>query len=287
MVDTPPQTCRQGNTLHIDTNCLLAPLYFGEGWGLFSPGQPITAQRENARLMFPFTGENQRLSVRLRPPPNIATENQTVAIEVNGWKSEAQLVANDWQEYSFAIPAGVLTPGLNNVWLRFGHVDTLPAAPVLDVTVHSAGEEVGGFGYIYINGQNVSPSERGYNIAVISNLESNNPTVDAASFDTHLNPNASTALIEFLANIPPNATIAVAAADEASANLSQGAVQAIQQATGATGNLIDCFRCSHAIISTPDQTQELLNPLGPAGLTTNLGLTEPSAAAQVEWIAVE
>ena len=98
---------------------------------------------------------------------------------------------------------------------------------------------------------------------------------------------ASTALARFLASLPPDALIAVAAADEASANLSQEAVGALQS-IGAKGDLRGCFRCSHAFIRAPSgETFEALDALRPAGVTTGLGLTEPGIAALIERIQIE
>ena len=85
--------------------------------------------------------------------------------------------------------------------------------------------------------------------------------------------------------------IAIAAADEASAKLSDAAGQSLQQSTGVNGDLRDCFRCSQAIISTSGPSGsslvEALDPLRPVGVTTGLGLTEPNLAAVIDWIQVD
>jgi hypothetical protein len=159
---------------------------------------------------------------------------------------------------------------------------TTPVPGTQDVTVISAGEEVGDFGHIFVNGRDISPNRRGYNVAIIQpgNLRT-------ANFDTHLDPTASADLARFIASAPPNALIAIAAADEASANLSEEAVHALQ-AVGAQGDLRGCFRCSHAFIRMPaGATFETLDALRPAGVTSGLGLTEPGPAALVDWIRVE
>jgi acetyl esterase/lipase len=141
---------------------------------------------------------------------------------------------------------------------------------------------VGDFGHIFVNGRDISPNRRGYNVAII---QSGN--LRTANFDTHLDPTASTALARFITSAPPDALIAVAADDEASANLSEEAVHALQ-AVGAQGDLRGCFRCSHAFIRMPaGATFETLDALGPAGITSGRGLTEPGPAALVEWIRVE
>ena len=181
------------------------------------------------------------------------------------------------------LPANTIQPGLNDVFLHFDQAKVLPLAPVIDVSVTSAGEDVGGFGHIYVNGHDVSPNQRGYNIAIIDS----GAQITTASFDTHLDPAASTALVEFLRSAPPDATIAVAAADEASGNLTEEAVQTLQEVTGSTSDLRGCFRCSHAIIRHAGQTIETLDALRPVAIATFLGLTEPRIAAQIDWIDVK
>ncbi|GIK42713.1 MAG: hypothetical protein BroJett011_65460 [Chloroflexota bacterium] len=275
--------------LRVDTSSPLAPLYFGEGWGLLTAGQPITAQRRDARLLLPLTGASQRLTFRLRLPEVYQGSAQSLFIELKGWQSSPQKVGPEWQELSFDLPAGVAHSGLNEVWLHFTEAMTIPFPGDQtevwppEVTVLSAGEEVGDFGHIFVNGREVSPNQRGYNIAVIHP----SGTFQAAHFDTHLDLSASSALARFLAASPPDSLIAAAAADEASANLSEEAVHALQ-AVGARRDLRGCFRCSHAFIRTPPgETYEVFDALHPAGVTTGLGLTEPQIGAEVEWIKVE
>jgi hypothetical protein len=216
------------------------------------------------------------------PPPSLL-------LSLNGWQSLAQPIGREWYEYTFELPAGVGETGLNDVWLHFSQVTTLPRpnpeTPPLDITAISAGEEVGGFGHIFFNGYEVSPNERGYNVA----LRGVDGELAVQSFDTHLNPAEGEALTNFIrAATLPQTLIVVAAADEASLNLSEAAVHELQHTTGARGDLRGCFRCSQALIRTADgQTLEALDPLRPVGITTGLGLTEPRVAAVVDWVRVE
>jgi len=284
----PTEESRLKSGLQIDSAAPLAPLYFGEGWGWLPPGQPVAAQRQAVRLLLPLTGDSQRVTLRLRLPELAGTFTQSLSLELNGWQSPSQVVSADWQDLTFELPAGVAKPGLNTLWLRFTRVAPTPLPDQTEdwppeITVLSAGEEVGDFGHIFINGRDVSPNQRGYNVAIIPP----NAPVQTANFDTHLDPAASAALARLLASSPPASLIALAAADEASANLSEEAVRALQ-ALGAAGDLRGCFRCSHAFIRTPSgQTFEALDALRPVGVTIGLGLTEPQVAAEVEWIRIE
>jgi hypothetical protein len=272
-------TSSQTNSLIISSTHPLAPLYFGEGWGLLSAGRPISMQGKEARLLLPLSGGQQRVtfSVNTQTP-------QTMWLELNGWQSPPQPVGAAEQMIIFNLPAAAVKPGLNNLYLHFDQVtDVPPAPPVTDVTVLSAGEDVGGFGHIFVNGRNVSPNQRGYNIAVIRP----NGKIQTGNFDTHLDPAASAELAKFIAAAPSDAVVAVAAADEASAALTEEAVLALQS-LGADGDLRGCFRCSHAFISNPvTGNQEAIDALKPVGVTTGFGLTEPAVAATVSLIQVQ
>ncbi len=277
--------------VQIDTASPLAPLYFGPGWGLLTPGQPATAQRLETQLLLPLNPNPAGLKIvlRLRTPETPANNPQSLALSLNGWRSLPQTITQEWQELTFDLPAGALHPGLNNLHLHFSSLLPPPALRasassffLLDVSVLSAGEEVGDFGHIYLNGQEVSPNQRGYNVAVLQP----DGALRTANFDTFGDPSASGALARFLAAAPPNALIALAAADEASAKLTEEAVKSLHT-IGVTGDLRGCFRCSHAFIrDAAGRTYEALNPLRPVGVTTGLGLTEPGVAAQVEWLKV-
>ena len=273
----------------IDATNSLAPLYFGEGWGLLSQGRPISAQRQRARLLLPLTSEAQQISFRIRLPEIYKQSTQNISLVINGWQSTAQPLKHEWTEVTFAVPKGLAQAGLNDVWLHFSDVATLPQYQAntqpFDVTVLSAGEEVGSYGHIFINGYEVSPNQRGYNVALLTP----EGTIETRSFDTHLSRFEGDALTYFILPATVSETfIALAASDEASLNLSEDAVHQIQQTTGATDDLRGCFRCSHAVIRTAEgQTIEALDPLQPVGVTTGLGLTEPAVAAVVEWLRVE
>lgn len=274
---TSPKT-----NFRLDSHHPLARLYFGEGWGSLIPGQPIAAQRRASRLLLPLSPQPYRLTVKLR---SLTETPQTIQLRLNDWLSPAQTVATTSTSHQFDIPAMAIQPGLNNLWLQFAQltpVGNLSAQPI--VTVISAGEEVGGFGSIFVNGQEVSPNGRGYNAAIIDPATGQ---LQTAHFDTHLEPTASADLARFINQAQPSDIIALAVADEASWNLGPEASQALQS-LGVTTDLRGCFRCSQAIIRQSDGAiLERLDPLQPVHLTTKFGLTEPYLAALIDWIQVE
>jgi hypothetical protein len=234
-------------------------------------------------------GGPHQLTLRIRAPESYQMMAQSLLLELNGWQSPPQKVSSEWQELTFDLPRGIARSGLNDLRLHFATTFSLPPFDVRagvrtqEVTALSAGEEIGDFGHIFVNGRDISPNQRGYNIAIIQP----NGAIRTANFDTHLDPAASTAMANFILSAPAQALIAVAAADEASDNLNEEAVHALQ-AIDARGDLRGCFRCSHAFIHIASgETLEAVDALRPVGVTSGLGLTEPSVAALVEWIRIE
>jgi hypothetical protein len=283
-VDLPPWP----DTWTIKPGDPLGQLSFAEGWGIPSDGV-IWAQRRAARLLVPLNGEAQRLAFQAYAP----AEGQRLQLEINGQRVQSIAMTAGWSDYQISLPADATRPGLNEVWLHF---ETLyPASEVrlsprtigqtgveapANLAVQSAGLEVGDLGTIFVDGRNVSPNERGYNVAVIHPQSGN--VEQAAGFDTHLDEGASQALASFLADVPPGTIVVVAAADEASRLLGQEAVDALR-GIGATGDLRGKFRWGHAIIGVqgapPGTALEALDWMRPVHLVAGEGATEPELAA--------
>jgi hypothetical protein len=204
-------------------------------------------------------------------------------------------------DYELALPANVVRKGLNQVWLRFEKlypVDQATLSPrtigqtgvksPVNLVVQSAGQEVGDFGHIYVNGRDVSMNQRGYNIAVIH--PQSGEVEQAVTFDTHLDQEASRALADFVTKVPPNRIVAAAAADEASRLLGQDAVDALR-GIGTEGDLRDKFRWGHAVIgvqgASPGTATEMSGWMQPVTLVIGEGATETNLAAAFASIAFD
>jgi hypothetical protein len=265
----------------------LAQLSFAEGWGVPAHGA-IWAQRRAARLLVPLSGQEKVMAFRAYVPER----GQRLSIEVNGQKLESVDLATGWMEYEASIPDRASQPGLNEIWLRLER--TVPANQVqmspraigqtgvespINLVVRSAGLEVGDFGYIYVDGENVSLNQRGYNVAVVNPQDGT--VMAVAAFDTHLDEDASRAFADFLSNVPLGHIVAVAAADEASRYLGEDAVSALRQ-IGATGDLRGRTRWGHAVIGVkgaPSGTAtESLDWMQPATVVAGEGATESGLA---------
>jgi len=266
----------------------LSKLSYVEGWGVPANGL-IWAQRKDVRLLVPLNSRAQTMTFRAFAPDG----GQRLRVEVNGQTQQWIGMAAGWMDYEVNLPANAVHEGLNEVWLRFDRL--FPASEIrlspraigqtgvespVNLVVYSAGQEVGDFGHIYVDGRDVSPNERGYNVAVIHPQTGEVERV--AAFDTHLDQNANQALDAFLAEVPEGWIVAVAAADEASRLLDQVAVDALRS-IGATGDLRDKFRWGHAVIgvksAAPGAALEALDWMRPVTLVVGEGATEPNLAA--------
>jgi hypothetical protein len=266
----------------------LSRLSYAEGWGIPS-GDVVWAQREAVRLLVPLNGNDQQIALRAYAPPG----DQRLQIEINGLPASEIEMAPGWSSYEVTLPAEAVEEGLNEVWLRFetltpaDQVQLSPQAigqtgvqsPV-NLVAHSAGKEVGDFGHIYVDGVDVSPGKRGYNLAVIH--PETGVVEQTAAFDTHLDATASHQLATFLGSVPDGRIVAVAASDEASRLLGEDAVAALR-GIGAQGDLRDSFRWGHAIIGVQGAGSgtalEAMDWMRPVAVVVGEGATEPHLAA--------
>jgi len=239
--------------------------------------------------MVPLHGGEQRASFRIYAPAG----GQRIDVEING-QTVAQLdITEGWSDRQVSLPADVVQIGLNELWLRFSALapasqaylsgrdigETGVESPT-NLVVQSAGQEVGDFGHIYVNGVDVSPDERGYNVAVIH--PETGIVEQAAAFDTHLDADASSALAAFLGVVPAGRIVAVAASDEASRLLGEDAVEALLR-IGAQGDLRGRFRWGHAIIgiqgAPPGTALEAMDWMRPVAVVAGDGVTEQNVAS--------
>lgn len=284
----------------IETRNPLARLYFGEGWGALSGERLVWAQRRQARLFVRYDASRPALlSLRILAP----MDNQRVAVYVNGNLAAILTLPSGWSEPSLNLEPATLNVGMNEIVLRFERLAPVTRMPQIastnrvtrdglpspvNLVVRSAGNEVGDFAHIYVNGVDVAQNARGYNIVVI-NAQSGAVEASAA-FDTFKSAEESMRLAQFIAQIPEGRIVAVAVRDEASRYLTQDAVDALRT-IGANEDLRAKWRWSHALIgakgAAPGSVWEAACATLPAQLVLGLGVTESNIAAAVEWIRLD
>jgi hypothetical protein len=263
----------------------LGGLSYAEGWGLPHEGA-IWAQRPAVRLLVPLQGGQATMTLQAYAPAG----GQRLWMEAGEWHSPKIELKPGWQEVQITVS---LRTGLNELWLHFetlypaggvqraGRVigTTGIEAPV-NLAVQSAGLEVGSLAHIYVDGRDVAPNARGYNVAVIH--PQTGQVEQVAAFDTHLDEGASQALATFLARVPPGRVVAIAVADEAARLLNADAVEALR-GIGAAGDLRGKFRWGHAVIgvqgAAPGTASEAMDWMRPVALVVGEGAIEPDLAA--------
>jgi len=272
-----------------------ARLHLGEGWSE-GGAEYVWAQRREARFLVSLSREHQQMTMRVFAPE----PGQSMGVVLNGQEVTTMKLVEGWCEYEVLLPEHLLRDGLNELHFRFQRLfpverirdgeysvgQTSVSSPV-NIVVKSAGEEVGDFGHIYVDGRNVSPDERGYNVVV---LDPASGAVEARGhFDTFASEEESTRLAEFITGIPDGRIVAVAVEDEASLHLTEEAVLALRT-IGAREDLRDMFRWEHAIIGVkgaePGQALEATGLLRPVSVRVGQGFTEPGAAAAFDYVAL-
>jgi hypothetical protein len=165
---------------------------------------------------------------------------------------------------------------------------TLSRAGPAALLVRSAGQETGDFGHIYVNGEDVSPNQRGYNLVALD--AASGAMIGRAAFDTHADPEAGAALANWVNALPTGTVVAGAARDEASANLTDEAVAALST-LGLRDDLRGHFRWGHAFIGSKGPSwvtpQEAMDGIRPVQIGYGLPLSEPQVAAQLFEVVVE
>ncbi|HSN78224.1 MAG TPA: interleukin-like EMT inducer domain-containing protein, partial [Anaerolineae bacterium] len=272
----------------------------GEGWGGLGQARleealpdetpALWAQRRETRLLLPPVQPGAS-SVTVRAAA--AGPGQTLALRVNGVDTSAQPLPEAWSERSFDLPAGALGAGVNDIQLRFGQtypVETALVDSPAGLLVESAGLEAGNYAHIWLNGVDIAPNERGYNLALIDGTTWQPRAV--AAFDTHADSTASAALVQFLDQMDDDSVLAVAVKDTASDQLSDEAAHAL--AALGLNDLQDRFRWGQAAIvlganlaSGQRQVVEQINGLQAVSAGYGPGWREPQAAAEVAWLRVE
>ncbi len=269
-------------TVHPATDALSR----GEGWSQPSASITLWAQRQSTHLLLPpLDPTAASITVRARA----AGPGQTLALQVNGVTTAAQPLPETWAELRFPLPAGTLHADVNAVALRFGQVYPVQPAPV-SLAAASAGLEAGRYAHIWLNGVELAPNSRGYNLAIIDAATWQPRAV--AAFDTHADPAASAALIAFLQQFDADSVLALAINDTAGAQLSNEAAAAL--AALGLDPLQGRLRWSQAAI-VPGQAlldagwtrQQQVDGLRSAHVSVGPAWNEPNAAAEIEWLRVD
>jgi hypothetical protein len=137
-----------------------------------------------------------------------------------------------------------------------------------DLHVASAGQTYGSAGTIRLDGADLSPDRRGYNLVA---LDAAGRVVKAEAFDTFLEDDASPRLAAWIASLPTGTIVAGAVRDDGSGRLAGAAVDALRL-IGVAGDLRGRFREAHAFVGVKGaRPGSALEALGPRPVALTIG----------------
>ncbi len=276
-VDGQPATATVFDMATPDSQMLLA-----EGWSpQGDPTQGRFALRPQVDLILPALTEGGQVTLNFAQPA-------TVTYQLDG----AALAGMTGLTHTLTIPPAAQRAPAARLTLEFSgeprtlanHVTTpspvgatgASLAPGVALMARSAGEEVGNFAEIWLNGIDVAVGSRGYNLAAIS---PEGDLLDVGVFDT-FTAGESGRMADWLDKMPTGTIIVGAVADEASLALDQTGIDALVR-LGVVGDLRGQFRASHAFIgvvgAAPATALETTSLIYPA--TVWLGAPIPASTS--------
>jgi hypothetical protein len=234
---------------------------------------------QDARVFLPVSEKtDHRLTVKALPFDYPGAPEQTVMAAVNGHSLPGAAMSPRWGTYTWQVSGDILQPGLNDLRFEFGRLDApadvLPGSGVIGGTgvpapvaieVNSGGPA--DFAFITVgSGDGVedgSVHRPGYNVAVIE--PHGGRVVDRQGFDTAPGSGEaeSTALADFIANVPEGQIVAVALQGDGAAYLTDDALAGLR-AIGGQADPRGTAGWSHAIIgvkgAAPGMAMEATGP---------------------------
>ena len=285
-VDAPPPTAATFDMAAADSQLLLA-----EGWSpTGDPARGRFALRPQVDLILPALRAGGQITLTYAAPVDVAYRLEglpigtgrgavhTLTLPVEADRAPAARLTLEFA--GAPVPLADLTPDSAPIG---GTGAALPPGSAL--LVQSAGEEVGNFAAIWLDGRNVAPGGRGYNLAAV---DPTGTLREAAVFDTFA-PGESARMAAWLGQLPPGTLVAGAAADEVSLSLDQTGVDALAR-LGVVGDLRGRFRASHAFIgavgAAPGSAVEAQSLVYPASVWAGAPLPAPAAYAALRAVEV-
>jgi hypothetical protein len=222
--------------------------YRGEGWDAAESDTlydtpAIWATSTESPVFVPLraidpAGQYQ-VTLRVRPFAWPGSLPQSVALQVNDLELDSQALGPDWQEITWQFPGDALIDGLNRLRLTWDYAESPRSVLGGDRAIGTTGvhlpvdAELKGFGdggFIALcdedGGQiDASPGRLGVNVAVLD--AQSGAVTEKAGFDTTVNAYESEALANFFAEIPAGAPVLVVSHGDASAHLTQAAVDGL------------------------------------------------------------
>jgi hypothetical protein len=283
--------------------------YRGPGWSVDegdingASGAWIDGQEAELYLPLRFdTAQPVDVVLRVQPFAYPGALQQTLTLEMNGVDVGAQPLTEGWQEVRFAAPAQATRSGLNRLTLRFSDsarpIDVLPGQGLIggtgaqspaDIEINSGGaaQDLAFITVATPDGAttDASAGRRGYNLAAID--PETGQVLEIAGFDTYANAFEADRMAQFVEGLPAGVIVAGAARGDASAALTDRAVQALAS-LGSSVDLRAMPGYGHAFVgvkgAAPGAAAE---QTGPEGAYLRLAADRRALSAAVDWVRLE
>jgi Interleukin-like EMT inducer len=206
-------------------------------------------------VSFEFLRTHPRLRLGLRPLAEDAELGPRVEVRLNGrLLAERPLRETTAFTLSLGPPDRAAQPNVVTIAYRADRLRPADDARYrIGVTgvfapgtlrVRSSGDPQNRVGSIELDGVELSPDGRGYNLVA---LDPGGRVVDRATFDTHGDPAASVVLATWVQGLTPGTIVAGAVRDEASGSLDARGIAALRS-LGVAGDVRGRFRTAHAFV---------------------------------------
>jgi hypothetical protein len=210
---------------------------------------PERAAHVERRLSSGILRAHAAIELSVAPLEPGAAADASVAVRLNG-RSLGRVPLDGPRRVRVPIVAGRLGAAPNVLALD-GEGGPLPAPDDPRYRIGATGavspgelRVEGGEGSIRLDGREVSPSRRGYNLVALS---PDGEVTRAANFDTFIDYRASRRLAAWVRALPAGTVVAGAVRYDASGQLTQRAVDALRQ-LGVTADLRNRFAAGHAFV---------------------------------------
>ncbi len=276
----------------IDLATPAGQLHLAEGWSTLAANGLRYATRSCADLLFNLPDSGGNLTLTLAGPP------QNVTISLNGKLLGATTLTPNPTTTLVSTPRGWTNELIDRVQLCFDRrtpLTDLNAPPTsqgwpigatgsfvtYNLVAQSAGKDVGDFAHIWVDGVDVAMHLPGYNLVA---LDGNGAVQDSRAFSTFSSTAEAQDMADWLQGWPTGTIIAGAVQDEASSNLTEQAILALNR-LGVATDLRERFRWSHALIGVvgapPASALESTSLLQPASVYVGNPVDAPAVYGAV------
>lgn len=273
--------------------------YLRQGWGAVSlwEDQPVVwATRDQPKFVLPAFTRPAELALTLFSPGE-----QTLAFVLDGEEIGNQALVEGLN--TITLPLAATADGFPHhldirsdrsfdpasIRLAPRAIGATGVESPVNIVVRSAGKDTGDFGHIYVDGVEVSPNRRGYNLAAID--PATGEVISVAHFDTHAPylEGESARMAAWIEALPAGSIVAGAVRDAAALNLGEDAWQALQT-LGVHNDIHGSLRRAHAFVGVkgdaPGSAAGSVSDQWPVTVVIGDGLTEDTptfALSKLEW----